>query len=294
MLRVSMTTRRVVLVNMGLSVLCVAGGLGQTQTGVLSSAGGGVGLRGGSFTANYGIAGSAPYRMPVVRDAPYSGQRTIESAQTLQDGTAITRTRPQERLFRDSAGRTRTERVIPRAPLQSNPGITLVEINDPVAECRYIVDSYNKVAHRVKAIAVEVRPVPPSNPGGSRGTAAPPAAAPVPGRPQLSTQSLGTQLMEGLLVEGTRATTTYPAGWQGNDRPIVATSETWFSTELRETVLIKTLDPRNGEDVTRLTDISRLEPDLTLFQIPPDYQIVDEEGPFSIKINVPPSSAAGK
>jgi hypothetical protein len=230
----------------------------------------------------------------VVRGAPYSGQRTTESAQTLQDGTAISRTRLQEKLFRDSAGRTRTERVVPRAPVQSNPEITIVEINDPVAECRYVVDFYNKVAHRMKAIAVEARPVPPSNPGGSRGTAVSSAPAPVPGRPQLSTQSLGTQMMEGLLVEGRRTTTTYPAGWQGNDRPIVATSETWVSAELRETVLIRTLDPRNGENVTRLTDISRLEPDLTLFQIPPDYQIVDEEGPFSIRISLPPNSAAGR
>ncbi len=283
-----MTTWRVVLVGIGLGLLCVSSGLGQT--GTLSSVAGGGGLSGGNYTANYSIAGSLPYRIQVIRGAPYSGQRTTESAQTLLDGNSITRTGPQERLFRDSAGRTRTERIMPMGRPQAKPEIIIVEINDPVAEFRYILDSYNKVAHRMRAIALEATPVAPAKPGSSRET----AASSVPGRPQLSTQSLGTQVMEGLLVEGTRTTTTYPAGWQGNERPMVATSETWVSAELRETVLRKSLDPRNSESVTRLTNISRVEPDLTLFQSPSDYQIVDEEGSFSIRISVPPSSAAGQ
>ena len=126
-----MTTGRVVLVGIGLGLLCVSSGLGQT--GALSSVTGGPGLSGGSYTAHYSVGGALPYRIPVVRGAPYSGQRTTESARTLLDGTSITRKGPQERLFRDSAGRTRNERVMPMGGPQPKPEITIVEINDPVA-----------------------------------------------------------------------------------------------------------------------------------------------------------------
>src|SRR5207247_7747601 len=37
----------------------------------------------------------------------------------------------------------------------------------------------------------------------------------------------------------------------------------------------------------RLTNVNRAEPDATLFQVPPGYQVVDETGPFTIEIMRP-------
>jgi hypothetical protein len=79
------------------------------------------------------------------------------------------------------------------------------------------------------------------------------------------------------LAEGSRTTVTYPIGAVGNDRPIISVSETWTSPELKTVVLSKNSDPRNGDSTTRLTNISRLEPDASLFQIPSDYEIVDQQ-----------------
>jgi hypothetical protein len=56
-----------------------------------------------------------------------------------------------------------------------------------------------------------------------------PAAAADPTRPVSTSENLGAQSIDGVPVEGRRTTTTYPAGSQGNDRPIVATSEIWMS-----------------------------------------------------------------
>jgi hypothetical protein len=81
--------------------------------------------------------------------------------------------------------------------------------------------------------------------------------------------------MEGVLVQGQRTTTVYPEGFFGNDRPITTVNETWTSPDLKIMVLSKTSDPRSGESTTRLTNISRAEPDPSLFQVPPDYQIVN-------------------
>ena len=74
---------------------------------------------------------------------------------------------------------------------------------------------------------------------------------------------------------------------KGNDRPLVSTSETWTSQDLHVPVLSKHNDPRSGESVTKLINISRAEPDPALFQAPSDYSVVDEQGPFTIKTTPP-------
>jgi hypothetical protein len=42
-------------------------------------------------------------------------------------------------------------------------------------------------------------------------------------------------------------------------------------------------DPRSGEQTQKLINISRSEPDASLFQPPPDYTIVDEKADFTIQ-----------
>jgi hypothetical protein len=70
---------------------------------------------------------------------------------------------------------------------------------------------------------------------------------------------------------------TYPVGAIGNDRPITTITETWTSPELKMVILSKDSDPRNGESTTRLTNVTRAEPDPSLFQIPADYEIIDPQ-----------------
>lgn len=86
-------------------------------------------------------------------------------------------------------------------------------------------------------------------------------------------ESLGEQMMEGVKVEGKRYTTTIPAGEIGNEQPINIVTEKWYSQELRQTIYMKTTDPRFGETVYRLTNINRSEPDRSLFEVPLDYTI---------------------
>lgn len=89
-------------------------------------------------------------------------------------------------------------------------------------------------------------------------------------------ESLGTQTMEGVVVEGTRTTQVIPEGLQGNDRPITVVHERWTSPDLNVVVLMKNNDPPSGEMMMRLTNIDLSNPILSLFQPPPDYKIVDE------------------
>jgi len=166
-----------------------------------------------------------------------------------------------------------------------------IEIVDPVAGVRYSFDSNSRTAHRSTFGPVERRVPAPPPAGRAVNKQVVLSSAFVQGkeanaqrpRPEISNEQLGTQTIEGVLVDGTRNTTTYPVGFFGNDRPVSIVSEIWNSRELGMAVLQETSDPRSGETTMKLTNISRAEPSISLFQPPADYEIVD-----------PPSTAEQK
>lgn len=111
-----------------------------------------------------------------------------------------------------------------------------------------------------------------------RGDKAPALASSLQNRSSnTKTESLGKQTIEGVEAEGTRTTTTIPAGKIGNERDIDIVSERWYSPELQVVVMTKQDDPRTGTNVYRLTNISRGEPARTLFEVPADYTIKANE-----------------
>ena len=240
---------------------------------------------GGSITF-----GSRETGAPVITGASYSGEQVSESVQILADGTRITRKMPgqNQKMYRDFAGRMRIERPMfpgfpPAAPNPSRDAIVVV-IYDPVAGFRYTLDPINHVAHRQKVHAF----APPASKNLASAPVSAPQAAPVQAsasglRRTISQDSVGMQLINGVQAQGHRTIETIPAEAEGNDRPITIVSETWFSPELKLTVLSKRSDPRSGESTTQILNLSRTEPDPFLFTVPPDYSMVDEAGPFTIK-----------
>ena len=100
----------------------------------------------------------------------------------------------------------------------------------------------------------------------------PPLTLPILPRGKGETKSLGTREFEGIKAEGTMTSHTIPAGQVGNEKPIVITSERWFSPELFIVVYAKTSDPRAGETIYRVTNVKRGEPAADLFKIPADYR----------------------
>lgn len=227
-----------------------------------------------------------------VTGMPYSAEQVTETVQTLADGTHIRQKQRSETIYRDSQGRTRTERSI-GGPALAN-GMKFVEITDPVAGYRYVLDDGNHVAHRA---TIEVRQ-PQSGrvlqPNGTTmravassvpATPVRPAGAPGFARPEIQGEDLGTQVIEGLNAHGRRTTRTWAVDSIGNDRPIVATTETWISDQLGGVmVLSKTDDPRYGETTTALKNVNLAEPDPSLFMPPAGYQITEDAGPFRVTV----------
>jgi hypothetical protein len=116
-------------------------------------------------------------------------------------------------------------------------------------------------------------------------------AAPAPGvffekhlvtseQDQGNSEDLGSQTMEGVIVNGVQTTHTIPAGQIGNDRPITIVTEVWTSPDLKTVVYSKRSDPRMGEQTFHLTNIVRTEPNPSLFTVPADFKIVDGPQPI--------------
>ena len=241
-----------------------------------------------------------------VKDAPYSAEAVNEVVQTLTDGNRITRSNTTT-VYRDAAGRTRREQglAIIGPLMATTEQARQVTITDPEKGVTYVLHPEARTAHRmpVPSFGAAFRagpgappiplpatpsgdvlvfestfeaPVPP--PGGGvdvrRTVLAQRLAGPSPG----SSESLGTQMIEGVLAEGTRSTNVIPAGQIGNERPIEIVSERWFSPELKVLVLSRHSDPRFGETIYRLSNIVLGNPEPSLFEVPSDFQIVEGGG----------------
>jgi len=194
-----------------------------------------------------------------VKGAPYSATAITESTQTLRDGNKISR-KATASVYRDGEGRTRREQTLSSiGPFSSSGQPTqMVFIHDPVAGVQYALDPQTRTAHKMKTW---------SGPGPEHKA---------PSSTQVKTESLGTQTIEGIEAEGTRTTLTIPAGQFGNDRPIDIVSERWVSPALQVVVLSRHSDPRMGEHIYRLTNITRSEPARSLFDVPADYTVKED------------------
>jgi hypothetical protein len=225
----------------------------------------------------------------VVAGAPYAAVAVVTSKQTLADGNSINRT-TQINLYRDSQGRTRRETPLPAAgPLASSgQPKTFVTIFDPVASSAYVLHTDTKVAEKL-----------PTPPGGKKNAGD--FQAKFEARIQkevaagtLKKDDLGVQTINGVSAQGTRYTHTIAAGQMGNEKPIVVTSERWYSPDLQIVVKTTRNDPRLGETTYTLTSLQRQEPAATLFAVPADYTVqAAKRGPRGKGPREPQSDAAG-
>jgi hypothetical protein len=203
---------------------------------------------------------------PTLKGAPYSAQISNEMVQTLADGNRITNNN-SSMIYRDSQGRERREETV-------NGVVRSIFINDPVEGVSYMLQVPFKEARKSPQKVVTL------NVNGPKTTAETRtfetfffSSQEVKTKPVV--EHLGTQTIEGVSAEGTRTTTTIPAGQIGNERPIVTITERWFSPELQVTVMSTRSDPRTGTTTYKLTNINRSEPAPSLFQVPSDYTIHD-------------------
>ena len=229
----------------------------------------------------------------VVKNAPYSADIVTESTQNLADGNHI-RQSTTAKFYRDSEGRTRSEQSVNLNGLAASASLPqVIFISDPVAGVNYALNTKDRTASKSTwtSRGWSGRGGPPpdqahAGPLARRGPGpGPDGAGPGPGpRPHgfnsqnVKTESLGSKNVEGVMADGTRTTMTIPAGQMGNELPIQVVTESWYSAELHAEVLYRHSDPRTGETVRKLANISRSEPSRTMFEAPPDYKVSESNG----------------
>lgn len=219
-----------------------------------------------------------------VTGRPVSGTEERKSTQTLGDGTEIA-TSESDLFYRDSAGRTRRE--------TTSQGRTVIV--DPVARVTITLNAANKIARKTSMADPKLASAVPDlvvfpraaytmtigNGITTVTTGAEVDASATAGRggrgnsENMQHEELGVQSLNGILATGTRNTLTIPQGQIGNNRDIHVVNERWYSDDLQ--MLVKTVnsDPRFGENTYQFINVSRDEPDASLFQIPPEYTVLN-------------------
>jgi hypothetical protein len=238
---------------------------------------------------------STPLQGQVVRGAPYSAEVITESLQTLSDGNRIVH-RTSEKVYRDSEGRVRRE--------ETKGSEVTVTITDPVAGKSFTLVPATRTVRQAPLLPFGNFRL--GNSGllwdqyfwANRGATSPgvrgsltgtfsadgkgsltatfPAGRENPRSPRhsgydYSEEHLPNRTIEGVVASGVRRTTTIPQGAIGNEQPIKIVSEEWTSPDLQILVLTETSDPRTGRSTYKVTNISRSNPDPSLFKAPLDY-----------------------
>ena len=243
------------------------------------------------------ISSEFSFNGKVVTDAPYSAEAVTVTSQTLVDGNRIRRT-VSSRVYRDSQGRTRQEHSLgalgPWAA--GGPERSIITIHDPVNAQTLTLDPEARTARRMPRRGFDVHRLGDSGRGvvvgarslhemeshesihieGGDRTAAISIrklriSDPEQDDEDVRTEELGSRSFGNVLAEGTRTITTIPAGAIGNELPIEVVSERWYSEDLHIAVMSRRYDPRFGETVYELRDLSQAEPDPSLFEVPEDY-----------------------
>jgi hypothetical protein len=207
------------------------------------------------------LAGGVHLR--AIAGAPFSADVVKEFTRTMPDGTqvpAIT----HGKMFRDAEGRTRSEtEILSAAATEPRHFVTIV---DPVRQVSIVLDQQSKTA------TITDLPVPPATAQTvkmeqqvqeNRVSAKALAIA--------GSEDLGTSMIEGFSVSGTRRT--QPSDARENETSPRAVVESWFSPELKIELQARIAGPRLGETITRLQNIVAAEPDASLFEVPADYTV---------------------
>ena len=257
------------------------------------------------------IVKNAPYTAEAITESIQvlpDGNRIVRKSTSLLARDTAGRTR-QERKDGHRAGvyiydpmegrsmvlneRTRTATPIPRVPnppeppappappapppppVGATPGVQSVAGGNVEVQPGRVVVRRNRSADGGKDMDVHVEVVRVGR-GDAEGAMPPPPLPPLTlpmlPRGKGETRSLGTREFDGVKAEGTMTSHTIPAGQIGNEKPIVITSERWFSPELFIVVYAKTSDPRAGDTIYRVTNVRRGEPPADLFKVPADYR----------------------
>jgi hypothetical protein len=198
--------------------------------------------------------------------APFSLKLAAEWSRPLAGGGSFTLAN-ERAIVRDSRGRIYQERwiLVPKdGDIQST--MNVFQITDPEQHTWYNCSTrtricellpYNDSADAVYKPRLGV-------------------SGPLPdGRGFIEVEDLGIEVVEGLETHRHRQTVTMNPGTMGNDQPMTALREFWFSEQLGINLRSIVDTPQSGEQIFTVKELTTSEPDPEYFRIPKDYRVVN-------------------
>ncbi len=195
------------------------------------------------------------YRFAVTRLKVLSGKRlaytydfVTDGSLALAGGNAI-KSQTKTSYAYDDKGRSRT--------VSSTAGLERIVIADPTQHAVYLVCPERKEILRLQGAVLD-EPAPDQ--------------APVK---KVAMTDLGEQTIAGVKAYGSRSETTIPAGAQGNDKPLVHKSETWYSHDLATIVSMRMSMPEIGDFYMHVENLKFGDVPASTFALPEGYAIRD-------------------
>jgi hypothetical protein len=197
-----------------------------------------------------------------VTGRPFSATTTTEWLRAPEDGDK-TALQLRAKLARDSKGRIYRERYsFVSSANQSKLAPNEIQIMDPVNRTQAFCST-----RAMECVLTEYQPKTSIQP--------PQTGSEDNGVRTFKRELIGSNVIEGLHVTGTRETTTLKTAILGNGQPFVSVREFWYSDDLMTNLAITRSDPREGRQVIRLSNIVKGEPDAHLFDLPEGYRVRD-------------------
>ena len=209
--------------------------------------------------------------------APFVGKVSVQRTILQTNGHTLT-IFTTHMIARDAQGRIRNE-FSSFMPPNSTAAPTVLRV--------HLYDPQNRLSTMLFPMSRMFRIMPVGRPPATDTPAgyASPAGSTLPPSQYANEQDLGTRTIAGLEVHGVRYTQDIPAVASGTGKDIVVTDEYWYSYDLKMNLSITHNDPRTGSMTWAVIQLTRTDPDPSLFAIPADYKPFTRPQPPPHKAN---------
>lgn len=180
----------------------------------------------------------------------YTYDVVTDTTMALAGGNATKSQNKESHAF-DKTGRSRTA--------WTQAGVERIAIADPATQTAYLICPERKEILRMK------------NPGPT----VPPATQAPDAAQSTASTDLGEKEIGGVKAHGSKSEITIPAGAQGNEKPLVHTTEVWFSADLATPVYMHLSMPEFGDMITRVDNLKFGDVPASTFALPEGYAIRD-------------------
>ncbi len=205
---------------------------------------------------------------------PVAGTIDAENRRTDSHGKTVT-AHFRSKIYRDSKGRTRLEWETTPLDEPHKPGWLMIDIYDPTTRTSIILQPSVKSASKTHWPAPDEKPQPVCKNSDLR-ELDPKELAQI-AIPEVSQIELAHDVVDGMTVRHGRESLKYPPSSSGKRSPFGRVTDYWFSQELQAFILVKRSGPGKSQHTVKLSDISRSEPDPSLFTVPVGYQVSEPQ-----------------